>query len=310
MGLIGLVQLTQGILNQTLENSSQNADTNNKNKIVAPETAANQANADTFVPSAQNPAQDAGIFKVQQVSLFSAAANFLLRPATAARSAATAPLTIPPASTQNANTTVAPANTAPASTSQAATPAPAAETTTAATDAAAIQQQLVSLNASLAVLGLSASEINVVDGVAQLIKDFNPAAFGGLIDQLQALAQASAPQTASAAAPAAAPANISGTTPAAANTGAATTAAPTTANPNFTLRSLNIQFSGVNETLQHAGHGKNAHDTTRNVSEFQLNISEVTLTLNNNNTGQTALIQSPQPQPQAAAPLKAAAATA
>jgi hypothetical protein len=107
-----------------------------------------------------------------------------------------------------------------------------------------IQQQLASLNDSLAVLGLSASEINVVDGVAQLIKDFNPAAFDGLINQLQSLAQASAPQTASAAAPAAAP-------------------------------------------------------------------SEVTLTLNNNNTGQTALIQSPQPQTApAAAPLKAAAAAA
>jgi hypothetical protein len=308
IGLIGLVQLTQGILHQTLDNS-QNQDGSARNKLVAPETTTNQINADTFVPSAQNPAQDAGIFNVQQVSLFSAAANFLLQPPPAAPAAATTALAAPPAKTQNGNATATPANNTPApAAAQAAAPAPSAATS-APTDAAAIQQQLVSLNASLAVLGLSASEINVVDGVAQLIKDFNPAAFGGLIDQLQALAQASAPQTAPAAAPAAAPANASGSTPAAANTGAATTAAPATANPNFTLRSLNIQFSGANETLQGTGHGKNAHDTIRNVSAFQLNISEVTLTLNNNNTWQTTLIQAPQPQPQAA-PLKAAAATA
>ncbi|HEY1424989.1 MAG TPA: hypothetical protein VGF20_16165 [Candidatus Acidoferrum sp.] len=264
------------------------------------------------MPSAQNPAQDAGIFNVQQVSLFSAAANFLLQPPPAAPAAATTALAAPPAKTQNGNATATPANNTPApAAAQAAAPAPSAATS-AATNATAIQQQLASLNASLAVLGLSASEINVVDGVAQLIKDFNPAAFGGLIDQLQALAQASAPQTAPAA-PAATPATASGPTPTAANTGPATTAAPATANPNFTLRSLNIQFSGVNETLQRAGHGKNADDTARNVSAFQLRISEVTLTLNNNTTGQTALIQSPQAQPQtapAAAPLKAAAATA
>lgn len=244
MGLVGLVQLTQSILYQTLDNS-QNQDGNAKNKVVAPEASSNQAaNADTFVHSAQNPAQDAATFQVHQVSLFSAAANFLLQPAPAAPPAVAAPPAIPPANTQNADTTIAPANTAPAPTAQAAASAPAAATTTAATDATVIQQQLASLNDSLAVLGLSASEINVVDGVAQLIKDFNPAAFDGLINQLQSLAQASAPQIASAAAPAAAP-------------------------------------------------------------------SEVTLTLNNNNTGQTALIQSPQPQTApAAAPLKAAAAAA
>ena len=285
MGLIGLVQLTQSILNQTLENSSQNADTNNKNTLVAPETNAIQANADTFVPSAQNPAQDAGIFKVQQVSLFSAAANFLLQPAP---TAATPTLAGSPANTPDANATAIPAKNTPTPAAQAVAPA-AATTTAAATDAATIQQQLASLNDSLALLGLSASEINVIDGVAQLIKDFNPAAFDGLINQLQTLAQASAPQTAPA------------------NTGATTTAAPTNPSPNFTLRSLNIQFSGVNETLPGAGHGKNAHNNTRNVSAFQLQISEVTLTLNNNATGQTAQIQAPQPLAQTTQ-LKAGAA--
>ena len=307
MSLVGLVQLTQGILNQTLENSSENAQPANKNKSIVQDTNSPQPNADTFVPSGQNPAQEAGIFNVRQVSLFSAAANLLLQPAPETKSAAApAAIAAPPANAQSANTAPTAANNTPAAAAQAAAPAAATGTAT-ATDAAAIQQQLASLNDSLAVLGLSASEINVVDGVAQLIKDFNPAAFGGLIDQLQALAQAFAPQTTQAATATASPVGNPGAAAAAANTGATGTPAATTAAPNFTLRSLNIQFSGINETLQGAGHGRHSHDNARNFSAFQLNVSEVTLTLNNNSTGQTTQIQAPQPQ---VAPLKAAAATA
>jgi len=79
-----------------------------------------------------------------------------------------------------------------ATTASGAAAADAAADTTAAANA---QTELQSLNATLAALGLSPDEITVIDRVAQLINDFNPQAYTDLINQLEALAQAVAPQT-------------------------------------------------------------------------------------------------------------------
>lgn len=244
MSLVGLVQLTEKLLNQTLQNSQENPQGTTKNTGTR-QNAVPNGNTDAFVPSAQNSGAEAGIFQVTQISLFSAAADLLLaqpkaaaEPNTAnnanaanvgtdaavnnanagatgaANATALAALNANPGTagitaagnantaatpanaTADAATTIAPANTAPG------TPALNNVGATNASATQGAQVQLADLNASLAALGLSQDEITVVDRVARLIKDFNPAAFTDIINQLQALAQVQAPQAAAAAAPA------------------------------------------------------------------------------------------------------------
>ena len=257
MSLVGLVQLTEKLLNQTLQNSQEKPQGTTKNTGTG-QNAIPNGNTDTFVPSAQNGASEAGIFQVTQVSLFSAAADLLLaQPKAAAvpntvnnanaangvtepavnntgatRAAAAAAPAVLNANggtagiiaTANLNAASTPANVNASGATKVATNAAPATTAannevtkTRATDTGATnastaqgaQVQLADLNASLAALGLSQDEITVVDRVAQLIKDFNPAAFADIINQLQALAQAQAPQAA--AAPVPAPAANAGT---------------------------------------------------------------------------------------------------
>ena len=259
MSLVGLVQLTEKLLNQTLQNSQEKPQGTTKNTGTG-QNAIPNGNTDTFVPSAQNGASEAGIFQVTQVSLFSAAADLLLAQPKAAAvpntvnnanaangvtepavnnantgatraAAAAAPAVLNAnggtagiTATANLNAALAPANLNASGATNVATNAAPATTaannevtktrttdtgTTNASTAQGAQVQLADLNASLAALGLSQDEITVVDRVAQLIKDFNPAAFADIINQLQALAQAQAPQAA--AAPVPAPAANAGT---------------------------------------------------------------------------------------------------
>ena len=155
-------------------------------------------NTDTFLPSVQNGAAEAGIFQVTQVSLFSAAADSLLaQPKAGATSPAAANTndganaanfpTAPDANNTNVGAVInaAPTNAAATNTAAANTVEPnAGVANTGATQEA--QVQLSSLNASLAALRLAHDEITVVDRVAQLVKDFNPTAFTDIISQLQA----------------------------------------------------------------------------------------------------------------------------
>lgn len=230
MSVVGLVQLTEKLLNQTLQNSQENPQGAAKNTGTG-QNAVPNGNTDAFVPSAQNSAAEAGIFQVTQVSLFSAAADLLLAqpktaaaPNTANNANAANVVTEPAANNANAGVTgaangaapavatpanpiadaatnTAPANTVPANTVPA-TPAVTNVGVTNASTAQGAQVQLADLNASLAALGLSQGEITVVDRVAQLVKDFNPAAFTDIINQLQAAAQAQAPQAAATPGPA------------------------------------------------------------------------------------------------------------
>ncbi len=269
MAPIGLVNLAEKLFNQTQGN--RNEDTGPASKpakgIATQKTQAKPS--DEFRPSTGNAANEAGLFQVSQASVFTAAASVLL-----VQGENTAPAG-PTTAAKTSNEPVATTNTnaPPAATTKTATAAaaPAATTNAASSGAAQSQTELQSLNAALAALGLSTDEIAAVDRLAQLIKDFSPAAFTSLVSQLKVLAQDTAqPAT---------------TTPAnSATTGGATGG---TQAGGFSIQQLSINLAGINETVQKGGN-------TLQISAFQLQVSEVNLTLNNSATGQTATIQAPQ----------------
>lgn len=184
--------------------------------------------------TANATAEAAGLFKATQFSLFTAAAESLLAqggssPASGANTPTgatnfVAPVvptlnaTVAVATTETgATTNVLQNNAAAAPTNSLRAGAAAAQPTPSATNhasvapvtattpasatpqgALAVQQQLQTLNNSLAALGLSAADIQKVDQVAGLIKDFNPTAFTSLVYQLEAVAQNVARQVAQA----------------------------------------------------------------------------------------------------------------
>ena len=279
MALIGLVNLAERLFNQTQGNPNEDTSLTSK----APKGNASQATqvklSDEFRPSSGNAANEAGLFHVSQASVFTAAATVLLvqgeNTAPAANKTTSAPATTAnPATSGTTNT--------PAS------PAPTAAASGVTTGAAEIQAELQNLNTALISLGLSSDEIAAVDRVAQLIKDFSPAAFTSLVNQLNVLAQDAAQPTATA------------TTSTAATTGAITGGAIAgTQTGGFSIQALSINFAGIDETLQRGGN-------TLQISAFQLQVSEVNLTLTNATTGQTAQITAPQAAvttPATAAPL-------
>src|SRR6266852_2967755 len=212
MATIGLVSLTERLLNQTAGQAQE--------PQAAPPSRANENNGitgatvDQFTPSAQNAAEAAGLFTVSQITLFSPAAEFLLaqapnpqaNPVNATDTAAI--FTAPPAAQEAAAINTAapvPAPDAAAATAALATPAPpnatAANAAAAraaanapATTSANVQHQLQLLNNALAALGLNSADIQKIDSIAGLIGDFQPTRFANLAFQLQALAQQSAPQ--------------------------------------------------------------------------------------------------------------------
>jgi flagellar hook-length control protein FliK len=344
MALIGIVQFAERLLNQAQENNQAQQVSS---KQAAQAKPAGNSDGDQFTPSTQIAAQDPGLFQVSNFSIFSAAADFILtEPAAAqtqaagsnattaqtaganyaaANAAATqntqqnaaapaAPNTAAPASPIDANAAPAaqanPTDTATnAAGTAAATGTAGANATNNATAATGTQTQLQSLNATLAALGLSQDEITVIDRVAQLIKDFNPQAYTDIINQLEALAQAAAPQTTvqnatQNAAQTPTPntgQNAAQTTAATAAPAAAANAAQPAAqtanganatNAGFTIQELSIKFSGAEGAItQTAKNGKNAG--AAQFSAFNLQIEEVQITLGNG-TGQTAQIQAPQ----------------
>jgi hypothetical protein len=157
MALIGLVNLTEPLLNQAA-GQTQAATPSNANTV----SGTNASTGDTFTRSAQNTAQAAGLFTVNQSSLFSPAAEALLAPAVAAALATPA--------------------TATAATAKASAPDTAAPAATVANN----ERQLQTLNIALEALGLNSKDISKIDAIASVIKDFNPAAFTLLANQLKA----------------------------------------------------------------------------------------------------------------------------
>jgi hypothetical protein len=145
-----------------------------------------------------------------------------------------------------------------------------------------VQDQLQALNLALAALGLTKADIQSLDRVASVLKDFNPVAYGSLVYQLEALAQQAAPQAAA-------------TAP---NTASATTGANTNGGP-FQIAELTINFSGLQGTANsgtangNTGSQQGASGVSAQFSAFNLQVEEVQLTLTNNN-GQTVRVHAPQ----------------
>jgi hypothetical protein len=164
---------------------------------------------DSFTPSSQNnsapvTAQDAGLFQASQFALGAATAELLttqtaapqtpheIAPAQAVRTGTADVAIVQTASTlaQNVQTLAAPAAPATA----AATPIPAAAPV--ATTAIA-PVELQSMNAELLGLGLNNSDIQVIDRLATVAKNFNPLVYNDLIQQFEEqAAQQSAPAAA------------------------------------------------------------------------------------------------------------------
>lgn len=159
---------------------------------------------DTFTPSAQNSstqatAQAAGIFQLSPGTLTAVTADVL-----PAQPAPNATQTAAPgqAGSGAAPNAVAAQAAAAAATSQASN---SGQTASSPAVSVELQNKIHQLNASLPALGLTNNEIQEIDRIASLIKDFNPAAYTDLVNQFEALAQNAAQQNAAGALQASAP---------------------------------------------------------------------------------------------------------
>jgi len=276
VALVDLVQQAQRLFNQTLGNQ-EGSDSSTRTQRRHAAQNSDASGQDEFQPSSGNSAHDAGLFQVKQQAVFSATATVVLA--------------------QNGGAQ----NAAP--------PAPAASpVNTTTTDDPEIFTELQSLNTSLIALGLTQEEISVVDRVAELIKNFSPAAYASLVNQLQVLAKESGQSSAT-------NAETNGPSTAVATNSLATTAENSTAGNTqagggFTLEAFSIKFAGVDEVLRQNGNGNNAKDGKVLFSAYTLRVSEAKLTFNNQVTGQSAQIQVPQAVAPATTTSLATAATA
>jgi hypothetical protein len=168
-------------------------------------------------------------------------------------------------------------------------PAASGTTTNSAQDAsspaasAELQNKIRQLNASLPALGLTNNEIQQIDRIASMIKDFNPAAYTDLVNQFEALAQKASQQNAAAAPPA----SVTGS--------ATTTAAGSNANNgSFQVQQILIQFADSqgtpNSQLGNGGQSSPVNPSPSNAAGLQ--VQQVQFTLTNAN-GQTAQVQVP-----------------
>jgi hypothetical protein len=216
---------------------------------------------DRFTSSRQGgsgqDAEDAGLFTVNSVSFFSAAATFFLAQTSpsSAGQASTATTSAPSASsnstastsapvtpvvqsttaapatsasvdaTSPANTQVTPVTQPPTVVAPVSTPTVSGSTTATTADSGG-QNPLQALNNSLVALGLNQQEIQAFDQIATFIQAVSPAAFADLVSGLQALAQ----QVTQAAATAAPSTQSDSTAAAPSSSGSASDSASTSAS--------------------------------------------------------------------------------
>ena len=184
MALVEIGNLATTLLNQVLGQVS----TPSPAVPLAPNPLAiNPFPQDHFTPSSQanlsqTAAQEAGLFQVAQLPALSVATEALPGQA-AAPPAAHNPAPLQPA---------APPATPPPPAPQIVPPANSVAT------APSVQEQLQTLNVTLAALGLDNADIQSLDRIASLVKDFNPDAYTRLVFQLESLAQQTAPRAAAA----------------------------------------------------------------------------------------------------------------
>jgi hypothetical protein len=240
---------------------------------------------DTFTPSAQGnfaspTAQDAGIFQLSPGPLATVAVGIL--------SAQAPPNAVQPIAPEQDGAGAAPN---PGASAAQTAPAASGTTTNSAQDAsgpaasAELQNKIRQLNASLPALGLTNNEIQQIDRIASMIKDFNPAAYTDLVNQFEALAQQSAQQNAEGAAQP----SVAGA-PATPGTGS---------NPNnggFQVQQIVIQFADSQGTPSSqpgsGGQSSAANPSPSNAPGLQVEQVQFTLT---NASGQTAQVQTPHP---------------
>ena len=157
-----------------------------------PVAGATTATEDTFTSSAQDlaaqsAAQAAGIFQLSPGAVTAVAPATLFTQAAANLEQVAAPQSsdsASPEATAAQSAAAAPsdasANSSDAAGRGGAGPAASAE----------IQNKIQQLNASLPALGLTNTEIQEIDRIASLIKNFNPAAYTDLVNQFEARSQA------------------------------------------------------------------------------------------------------------------------
>jgi len=188
MALVEIGNLATTLLNQVFGQGSAPSPA----VPIAPNTPAINANPfpqDHFTPSSQanlgqTAAQEAGLFQLAQPPALSAATEALpsqvAAPPAAHYPVPLQPVALPAAPPPPALQVVPPANPVTATPS--------------------VQEQLQNLNTTLAALGLNNADIQSLDRIASLVKDFNPDAYTRLVFQLESLAQQTAPRAAPAAA--------------------------------------------------------------------------------------------------------------
>ena len=228
MAVNGVTNLAELFSNQSLGQGQEAPPAGQPVQIKAGRAGA--PTEDTFTPSTQNSAQAtaqaAGLFQVSQFALSSATADILSAqtappqgtqngaPAQTGQTGTTVTAAPPgapaPAPNVQAPAPVIAATSAPVVTPQAAAnvavpasiPAPAATpaappqaTANAATTVANTQDQLQLLNADLLGLGLNNGQIQDIDLIASVTKNFNPTVYTDLIQQfeVQTPPQATAP---------------------------------------------------------------------------------------------------------------------
>jgi hypothetical protein len=248
-------------------------------------TASGTAVEDTFTPSTQTnfappTAQDAGIFQLSPGPLTTVAVGILsaqappdaVQPAAPGQDGAAA---APNPGLSAAQTALAASGTTTNSAQDASGPAASAE----------LQNKIRQLNASLPALGLTNNEIQQIDRIASMIKDFITAAYTDLVNQFEALAQQSAQQNAEGAAQP----SVAGA-PATPGTGS---------NPNnggFQVQQIVIQFADSQGTPSSqpgsGGQSSAANPSPSNAPGLQVEQVQFTLT---NASGQTAQVQTPHP---------------
>jgi hypothetical protein len=280
MGITAILQIADQLLNGFQQQVA------NPDKIgtakQSPETqTAGPVGEDTFTSSQQtgtaNTASEAGIFQVEQFN-FTAVNTRTPTPAAAPTNPNVAANNAPAIPTANIAPPAAVTNAVqPAATSTAAVPVNAAPIVA----PESTQNSLQTLNSALAALGLNAAEIQAFDQFASVILQFDPNGLQILQTQLNALATRFG---------SAAPAGANATS----STNSANSANNSAAAPNFQLNGLSVSFGVASGSPSGASNASATTNGNQQSSAFQLQISEIQITLTAPN-GQTVQLGSSQP---------------
>jgi len=296
MAHIGIINLAERLLSQSQAQESSPSTPQNPQAVSTPSATPAPAptlpGTDQFTASTQSNASDAtaqaaGLFSVKTLSLFTAAANFIL-----GTPSASAPGNPSAAGQRNAATSATTAVIAAAPTTPTLTfiPPPSVALI------AAVNSQLQSLNDALAALGLSQQDITVIDRIASALQDFNPTTYTDLLYQLEGLAQSHAPQVTSAPATVtsatgsgslqsqALASNLSIAAPASAGITAGALPKGAATPGASLLQAVVIRFASGNATPAASPVTTiNPVGAATRASASNLQLQQVTLTLNNNN---------------------------